>query len=166
VLPLPFVSDIMCSRSPAKLCLLVGVEQALWLDPANGNVQPLSTLPWSEVFNWSLWPDGLHLALVYNESKGKITFLNLRDGSKRKVDFPGPLFQGMNWAADSKSIFVTSEAAESRTVLAVEQSGDHRIMLQGEKAVQYWYALQSPDGRHWALQEVTGENNVWMVESF
>ena len=167
VLPLPFFADIMCSRNPAKLCLLVGAEQALWFDPATGKVQPFSTVPPSELFNWSISPDGLRLALVYNETKSKITFLNLSDNSKRDVELKGLHTQGMDWASDSKRIYVTSQTADgSPTVLVVEPSGNYRVVLVGEKAVQYWCAIQSPDGRRWALQVVSGENNVWMVENF
>ena len=51
-------------------------------------------------------------------------------------------------------------------VIGVETDGQHRVLLEGDRAVQYWYAIPSPDGRYAALQVVTRENNVWMVENF
>jgi hypothetical protein len=45
-------------------------------------------------------------------------------------------------------------------------SGDHPVLLEGDKAMRYWAVVPSPDGRYGALQAITGENNVWMIENF
>jgi hypothetical protein len=51
-------------------------------------------------------------------------------------------------------------------VIGLEPNGQHLVLLEGDRAVQYWYAIPSPDGRHAALQVLTWESNVWMVENF
>jgi len=51
-------------------------------------------------------------------------------------------------------------------VIGVETDGQHRVLLEGDRAVQYLFAIPSPDGRYAALQVVTRENNVLMVENF
>jgi hypothetical protein len=73
----------------------------------------------------------------------------------------------IDWAANGKSIFVLSRTANGAPVmLGVESNGNHRVLLQGDSATRYLWAVPSPDGRHAALNEVTGANNVWMVENY
>ena len=75
--------------------------------------------------------------------------------------------RNIDWAADGKSVFVSSQTANGAPViLGVEPNGNHRVLLEGESATRSWWAIPSPDGRYVALVEVTGENNVWMVENF
>ena len=74
---------------------------------------------------------------------------------------------GMDWTADSKSVFATGQTAnEIPVVLGVEPNGNHRVLLEGERTAPYGWAMPSPDGRHLALEVVMRENNVWMVENF
>jgi len=42
----------------------------------------------------------------------------------------------------------------------------HRVLLEGDNGLRFLAVVPSPDGRYGALQAVTGENNVWMVENF
>jgi len=73
----------------------------------------------------------------------------------------------MDWAADSKTLFVTGLAENgSPVVLGVEPDGNHRVLLEGDRATAYWWVMPSPDGRYWALEAVTGTNNIWMAENF
>ena len=51
-------------------------------------------------------------------------------------------------------------------ILSVVPSGHHPVLLEGDKGLRYWYVVPSPDGRYGALQAITGENNVWMIENF
>ena len=51
-------------------------------------------------------------------------------------------------------------------VLGVEPNGQQSILLEGDRATRYWWVMPSPDGRYWALEAITGANNVWMVENF
>lgn len=86
VLQMSFIGDLMCARSPSKLCLLVNNEQAVSFDPENGTVQPFASLQWSSVDAWSLAPDGSQLTLAYNSSKHTITFVNVGQSSRRDVE--------------------------------------------------------------------------------
>jgi len=75
--------------------------------------------------------------------------------------------RNIDWAADGKSVFVSSRTANGTPViLGLEPNGNHRVLLEGDSATQLWWAVSSPDGRYAALGEVTGANNVWMVENF
>jgi hypothetical protein len=93
--------------------------------------------------------------------------VTLNDDRSREVELKERLSIGMDWTSDSKSVLVTGWAANGASVvLAVEPNGNHRVLLEGERAAPYWWAIPSPDGRYLALQVVTRENNVWMVENF
>jgi len=167
VLQTPYIGDIQCTRSPANICLLVNRERALAFDPDNGKVSPFPAFQGPGVDNWSLSPDGSQLALVYSGSKNKITFVTVSNNRRREVELQETLAEGMDWAADGKSMFVTARAANgSPVVLDVKPSGSYRVMLEGGRATQFWWVLPSPDGHYWALQEVSGESNVWMVENY
>jgi hypothetical protein len=45
-------------------------------------------------------------------------------------------------------------------------TGERRLLLEGGRSVRFWWALPSPDGHYAALEELTGENNIWMIENF
>jgi hypothetical protein len=68
---------------------------------------------------------------------------------------------------DSRGLLLTSWSTNGApVVIDVEADGQHRVLLEGDRAVQYLFAIPSPDGRYAALQVVTRENNVLMVENF
>ena len=167
VLQMPFIVTFQCLRSPSKLCVLGTDERLFWFDPEDGKVQPFYSLQQPAVYNWMVSPDGSQLALVYVGSEHKITFVTLNDNRRREVELKELLNLGMDWTADSKSVFATGRAAnEIPVVLGVESNGNHRVLLEGERAAPYGWAIPSPDGRYLALEVVTRENNAWMVENF
>jgi hypothetical protein len=130
-------------------------------------LQPLFELQAPGVFDWTASPDGEQLALVYAGSKHKITFLTLRNNGRREVELPESLGMGMDWMPDSKGLLVTGWSTNGApVVIGVEPDGQHRVLLEGDRAVQYLFAIPSPDRRYAALQVATRENNVWMVENF
>ena len=89
------------------------------------------------------------------------------DKSTHEVELNQWPLTSIDWAADGKSVFVTSRTANGAPVmLGVEPNGNHRVLLEGDRAMQYWWVIPSPDGRYAALEVVTGANNVWMVENF
>jgi len=173
VLQMPYIGDIECARSPAKLCLLgsPGYPESAGIfsfDPDDGKAQPFSALQGFVFDNWSLSPDGSHVALASFGPQRKISFVDVRDKSSREVNLKGsPRLQGMDWTADGTALFVTRWAANGAAeVLGVDPRGNLRVLLEGDKGSWYWWVIPSPDGRYGALQAMAGENNVWMVENF
>jgi len=167
VLQMPFIETFQCLRNPSKLCVLATPKGLFSFDPEDGKVQPLYDLQAPVVFNWMVSPDGEQLALVYAGSKHKITFVTLRNNGRREVELPESLGIGLDWMPDSKGFLLTGWSTNGApVVIGLEPDGQHQVLLEGDRAVQYWYAIPSPDGRHAALQVVTRENNVWMVENF
>jgi Tol biopolymer transport system component len=167
VLQMPFITTFSCMRSPSKLCFLATADLLFWFDPQDGKVQPFYSLQQPTVYNCMVSPDGSQLALVHVGSEHKITFVTLSDNRKREVEVKELLSIGMDWSADGKSLFATGWTPNGiSVVLNVEPNGNHRVLLEGERAAPYWFTIPSPDGRYLALQVVTRENNVWMLENF
>jgi hypothetical protein len=73
----------------------------------------------------------------------------------------------VDWSSDGKTIFVPSVGKDGISVLLqIDEAGKVLEVFRAEKGVHIGPALQSPDGRHLALQEVAGDSNVWIAEDF
>jgi len=171
VLQRPSIHNIQCARSPSKLCLLTTLDRAtarfFKFDPEDGKTQEFATFKLKEALSWSLSPDGSQLALILHGSERRVSFMDVTDKSTHEVELNQWRPLNIDWAGDGKSVFVSSRTANGAPViLGVEPNGNHRVLLEGDRATQYWWAVPSPDGRYAALEVVTGENNVWMVENF
>jgi hypothetical protein len=98
----------------------------------------------------------------------RLIFINLATRTSHEVTL-GEWKQifAVDWAPDSKSVYIPSRRQDGVYVLLrVDPSGATRVVLEGGKTPRFQWAIPSPDGKHVAVQAVTGENNVWMVEHF
>jgi Tol biopolymer transport system component len=176
ILRVPSLYNLQCARKPSQLCMLTiyaasayqPVYQLLSFDPGSGKTQNVATYKAKTGLNWSLSPDGSQLALTWTNSEPKVTFMSVKDKSTREVELNG--FNHVNavdWTADSKSVYVVAQTKSGAdTIVEVEPSGNQRVLLEADKNTRFWWAIQSPDGRHVLLEQLTGENNVWMIENF
>ncbi len=137
-------------------------------DPEDGKTQEFFTFKLKGGgLNWSLSPDGSQLALIFQGSERRVTFMAVSDKSTHEVELKQWPLRRIDWAADGKSVFVPSRTANGAPViLGVEPNGNHRVLLEGDRSTQFGSVIPSPDGRYAALHIVTGANNVWMVENF
>jgi Tol biopolymer transport system component len=69
------------------------------------------------------------------------------------------------WAADSKSLLVSSSKDQVPVVLHVDLQGNARVLWEVQGGTNT-YAVPSPDGRHLAMQKMTNDGNLWMMENF
>lgn len=69
------------------------------------------------------------------------------------------------WTADNHGLLLTSLAADS-VLLEADLQGKARGLLESTPNHELYWAIPSPDGRFVALNIITGEENVWMVENF
>ena len=171
VLQMPSMSNIQCARSPSKLCLFHTLEGStahfFSFNPEVGTTQEFTAIHVTEEPGWNLSPDGSQLALILSPRERKVTFMSVDNKSTHEVELNPWSPRSLDWAADSKNVFVASRTANGAPViLGVEPNGNHRVLLEGDGATQYWWVIPSPDGRYGALEAETGENNVWMVEDF
>jgi DNA-binding winged helix-turn-helix (wHTH) protein/Tol biopolymer transport system component len=163
------LSDIQCARSPANLCLLCTTgpaAQVFAFDPNTGDTWNFA-LPIDGYFQqWSLSPDGTTLALLMPGPK--LLFMNTATKAVREVKAGNwsPLI-AIDWAPDGKSVYVPSRKSDGGYVLlGVQLDGTTRVVLDSGMVPRFQWAIPASDGRHIAVQAITGENNVWMVERF
>ena len=171
VLQRPSIYNIQCAQSPSKLCLFDSLEGSaahfFTFDPEDGKTQEFASFEVKGGPNWSLSRDGSQLALILQPLGHSVTFMAMGDKTTHEEWLNQWSLRNIDWAADGKRVLVSSRTADGAPViLGVEPNGNHRVLLQGDSATQYWWAVPSPDGRYAALEEVTGANNVWMVENF
>jgi DNA-binding winged helix-turn-helix (wHTH) protein/Tol biopolymer transport system component len=171
VLQSPSIQNIQCAWSPSRLCLFDAVEGStahfFTFDPEEGKPQEFGTLQVNGGLSWSLSRDGSQLALILQPLGHRITFMAVSDKITHDVEVNQWPLMNIDWAPDGKSVFISSRTADGvPVILSVEPNGNYRVLLEGDRAAQYWWVIPSPDGRHAALTEVTGANNVWVVENF
>jgi hypothetical protein len=172
ILRMPALYNLQCARKPSRLCMLTtyagSAYQLLSFDPESGKTQNVASYKVKVALNWSLSPDGSQLALVLTNSAPKVTFMSVSDKSTREVELKGySHVNTVDWTADSKSVYVVAESKSGTdAIVEVEPSGNQRVLLEADKNTRFWWAIQSPDQRHVIIEQLTGENNVWMIENF
>jgi hypothetical protein len=167
-----------CSRSPATTCIFSVIEPGIVrffrFDSEKGAGQEIPKAAIKSVnkfdFNWTLSPDGRTLATTgkgVDPKEPAIRLFLLRDETERSIAVPGwAAISSLDWAADSKSLWVTGYAsAGTKTLVNVSITGRIRPMLE-EKTMTMGWAIPSPDGKHLALWKASGSSNVWMLENF
>jgi DNA-binding winged helix-turn-helix (wHTH) protein/Tol biopolymer transport system component len=162
------IDNFWCSRS--KICVyskVMGRTTVLTdFDPENGKRSEVARFDgWP---NWTLSPDGLQLAVVTNRNQGRIEFISIKTGRKRDVVIQDwPVIRVAQWAADSRGLLLTSFTERGTSALVESDlQGKARLLLESPPNEQFYWAVPSPDGRYVALNVITGEENVWMVENF
>ncbi len=74
-------------------------------------------------------------------------------------------FNSVDWAADGKSLFVSSQSPTSSTLLHVDLEG-HATPLWDQRGGWRTWAIASPSGRELAIAGMTSGSNVWMIDNF
>ena len=78
-----------------------------------------------------------------------------------------PVMRSAYWTADGRGLLIGSVTPRGTSViLDVDLEGKTRVLLESDPHQQFYWVIPSPDGRYAALNVVTGEDNVWMVENF
>ena len=71
----------------------------------------------------------------------------------------------IDWAADGKSLFVSSQSPTSTVLLHVDLEG-HATALWDQRGAFRTWAIAAPNGRDLAIAGMTSGSNVWMIEGF
>jgi hypothetical protein len=139
-------------------------------DPKTGVKSQLTRIDTDGQVNWGLSPDGAYLAILpYSPVNGSMTLYSISDGRTRKLDVKE--WTGLitvDWAADSKSMFVgTLNHAGRIALLRVNLDGTVHVLREGSFATlcgcAYW-AIPSPDGKWVAINQPAGSSNVWELD--
>jgi Tol biopolymer transport system component len=165
------LNNFQCSRSPATVCAMSQQEKnGLILsrfDPLSGKSTPIQTLESGGIYNWSLTPDGTQIAVVNVNAGGRIKLLPISGVAGRTLEIKNwSGFISVDWAADSKSLFISSNpGGRQSTLLNVSLQGAVHPLWQVTTNGSSW-AIPSRDGRHLAIGAPSVEINAWMLEHF
>jgi Tol biopolymer transport system component len=171
LLEAPFISNFQCSRSPAKVCVMSQQMEGRFLlsrfDPLSGDHRSLRSFEQGGIYNWSLSPDGTWLAVVDLNSGGHIRLLPVAGGVERVLDIKNwSSFISVDWAADSKALFVSSNpTGRQSTLLYVNLQGAVHPLWKVSSNGASW-AIPSRNGRYLAIAALSVEINAWMAEHF
>jgi Tol biopolymer transport system component len=173
-----------CARLPSTLCIHDQIESEsefvrfFAFDPAGTKQTEILVGKMKKgdgpMNNWCLSPDGKYLVTPKSQSpydERALRILNLSDGTERYIPMSAiGLMMGMDWAADSKSVWVGGYMGRGAWgtrsgLLNVDLGGKVKVAVAGFDPTM-WYAIPSPDGRRLALMGNTQSSNVWLVENF
>jgi DNA-binding winged helix-turn-helix (wHTH) protein/Tol biopolymer transport system component len=160
------ICDVQCARFGSTRCILTqqrgGGVVVYSLDPLQGKREALLRL--STGNNFSLSPDGSHLAIIDAEKRGRIQLFSLASHRSHAIVVKGwAELRNVDWSADGRTLFVPATKDE-RTValLEIDTQGNAWELLHGPLG----WAIPSPDSRYLAFTQFAGENNVWMIQDF
>ena len=170
------LNNFQCARSPSTVCVFSGYTanqlDLFRFDPATGRKDSLATIEGSEwyLYNWTLSPDGSTLALAKKHrlpGTADIRLLPVAGGKERVLALRDwTAISSLDWAAKSRSIWViASSPAGTQTLLHVDLHGKAKPVLQESEKDLGW-AIPSPDGRHVAIWEASGNSNAWLLDGF
>jgi Tol biopolymer transport system component/predicted Ser/Thr protein kinase len=175
VMEVPRLNNFACARAPSELCFVGEVYDdprkvsINVFDPLRGKpheVLNLDVHPGS-MNNWMPSPDGSRIVFInFSPLESRIRLLSLKGEPERDIDVKGWAgFNSIDWAADGKSLFVSSQSPTSSTLLRVDMEG-HATPLWDQPGGWATWAIAAPNGREIAIQGMTSSSNVWMIENY
>ena len=136
-------------------------------DPVKGNPHEVVRLQ-EEIGNMNsgLSPDGKILAIT-KSGENRIRLLSLSGAPARELVLKNwNTLSSVDWAADSRGLFVTSNPTGWRSsLLYVDLNGNAREVWQAKSASPAW-EIASRNGKYVAVPAPTMSSNVWMAEGF
>ena len=164
------IRNFQCAIAPSTLCLFDQVDEEgavtfRAFDPERGPGRELLKLPFDVSFdngNWSLSPNGSKLAIALDQHR--VRFFSIATGEARDVTVKNWALGGIDWGANSQTVFMPSHSAGVPVILEVSQTGKARVVLQGKPDADFGWMVQSPDSHHAVLGEyIPTDNNAWLV---
>ena len=173
VLEAPAIGNFECSHRPATICAF-GQEKPEELvisvfDPVIGNSHEVAKFQkQAGDWVWGLSPDGTSIAaFMFSAGNNRIRLLSLSGQPTREFtvkNWSG--FASLDWAADSKGLFVSSNPAGLRqSLLYVDLFGNAHQLRQVNSIWPSW-AVPSRDGKYVAILAHIFDSKVWMAEDF
>jgi Tol biopolymer transport system component len=164
-----------CARPPANLCVLLedDLDRKQYtvssFDALSGRGRELARIDYGANkgdYDLVLSPDGTRFAFTTGH-EALIHILSLRGQPLQEIRVKGGWnrFEDMEWAADSKGLFVAHSIPGGAALLYVDFQGNAHVLWQQHGGTGT-YGFASPDGRHLAFFGWTIEGNVWMMENF
>jgi len=171
VVAAPGIANIACSRAPASICIYSQQSSTELIftafDPVSGTSHEVARVQReSGIENSGLSPDGQFIAVIKVGGKN-IQLLSLAGQSNREIVLKNwSSLSSIDWAADSKGLFVTSNPTGWKSsLLYVDLAGNAHQLWQVKSTAQSW-GIASRDGKYLAIPAPTISSNVWMAEGY
>jgi hypothetical protein len=163
VLQAPHIGNIQCAGPQSRLCIFdqqVGPAGVFFsFDPEHGIGREITRVDSQPGFNWSLSPDGSLLAMFPDSHT--IRFLSLKTAAAHDVLVKDWQLNNGDWSADGKSLYMQSFTSTGvPVVLNVNEEGKAEVVLQGGANIQFFFLIQSPDGRRAIVGELVPGDNL------
>jgi len=168
-----WISNHQCSRAPSNVCVYsVVADDGLTFfrfDPLKGSGAQVFQLKdeLSQMYNWSLSPDGTTLAIAkgkFGQDEPRIRLVSLTGAPERSLTVQGwPGLASLDWATDSKSIFAATSGEKGNALLRIGLQGTVSPLWRPKEVGVSW-AIPSRDGKYLALHVRSSTANVWMLE--
>jgi Tol biopolymer transport system component len=156
---------------PASICVFaqrLSTELVFsTFDPVNGDAHEVARLERkSGIENSGLSPDGKLIAVVKTGENRIRLFSTTGQPAREIVPKIWTASFSVDWAADSKGLFVTSNPTGWRSsLLYVDLAGNVHELWQVKSTDPSW-GIPSRDGKYLAIPAPTTSSNVWMVEGY
>jgi len=175
LIEVPRLGNVACSQPPSSLCFFAQNSEDenrttfSAFDPTSGKTHELLAVDrrTGSLYNWMPSPDGSRFIFAeFNPMEGRLRLLSLDGAPARDIVVSGWAgFNSVDWAADGKSLFVSSQSPSGTTLLHVDLEG-HATILWDQPGGWRTYAIAAPNGRKLAIAGMTSSSNVWMIENF
>lgn len=117
-------------------------------------------------YHWALSPNGLLVGLLKSEwGSDQIRFFSVHGGENRAITVNGYAeLRSLDWAPDSRSVFVGSSGPEGSVLLHIDLSGKTQPIWRQPQPLNTW-GIASPDGRRLAVFGTSVDANVWVIDA-
>jgi hypothetical protein len=135
-------------------------------EPAFGDGSELLRIPEPEAdYHWALSPDGSQIGLLKSEwGSNEIRFLSIPNGESHSIRVKDhSALRSLDWAPDSRSVFVGSSSPSGSALLRIDLNGKAQTIWQQSQPLNTW-GVASPDGHHLAIFSTNVDANVWLVD--
>jgi DNA-binding winged helix-turn-helix (wHTH) protein/Tol biopolymer transport system component len=169
-----WISNHQCTRAPANRCVYSvarGDKITFYsFDPFKGTGSQIFQLKdeLSQLYNWSLSPDGSTLAIARGKwgenEEGRIHLVSLNGAPERWIKINASRnLASIDWAADSKSLWAPTSADKDNELLQIDLRGNVRPVWHPKK-IRVGWAIPSRDGKKLALHVNSTSANIWMLD--
>jgi serine/threonine protein kinase/Tol biopolymer transport system component len=116
-------------------------------------------------YAWQISPDGSWIAIAKRHGK-TIRLMSLGKDQTRTIDLNGYSdLADLNWAVNSRSLFVSRLGPAGATLLHVDLEGNAEPIWEQPRTTSFW-GLSSPDAHHLVIATEARETDVWMIRNF
>jgi serine/threonine protein kinase len=116
-------------------------------------------------YAWQISPDGSWIGIAKRHGD-TIRLVPLGKAQARTIHINSYSdLTDLNWAVDSRGLFVSSLGPAGATLLHVDFEGKAQPIWQQPQTTSFW-GFSSPDARHLAISSESRETSVWMISNF